>query len=53
MKAWKNSPGHYDTIKMKNLKYGAISAYVDGDANYWVSLMTEPKLDDIANSIEN
>lgn len=53
MKEWKNSPAHYNTIKMKNLKYGAISAYVDGDANYWVSLMTEPKLDDIANSIEN
>ena len=53
MKAWKNSPGHYDTIKMKNLKYGAISTYVDGGSNYWVSLMTEPKLDDIANSIEN
>ena len=51
MKEWKNSPGHYDTIKMKNLKYGAISAYAN--SNYWVSLMTEPKLDDIANSIEN
>lgn len=53
MKEWKNSPGHYNTIKMKNLKYGAISVYSSVNSNYWVSLMTEPKLDDIANSIEN
>lgn len=53
MSAWKNSPGHYNTIKMKNLKYGAISVYLGKNSYSWQSMFSEPKLDEVANSIEN
>ena len=53
MSAWKNSPGNYDALKMKNLKYGAISVYLGKNDYSWQSMFSEPKLDDIANSIEN
>lgn len=53
MSAWKNSPGHYDALKMKNLKYGAISVYLGKNDYSWQSMFSEPKLDEVANSIEN
>lgn len=53
MSAWKNSQGHYNTIKMKNLKYGAISVYLGKNDYSWQAIFSEPKLDEIANSIED
>ena len=53
MSAWKNSPGHYDALKMKNLKYGAISVYLGKNDYSWQSMFSEPKLDEVANSIED
>lgn len=53
MSEWKNSPGHYNTIKMKNLKYGAISVYLGKNDYSWQSMFSEPKLDEVANSIED
>lgn len=48
MKAWKNSTGHYNTIKMKNLKYGAISAYFKTGGCYWTSTFSELDMDEFA-----
>lgn len=52
MKAWKNSTGHYNTIKMKNLKYGAISAYFKGDGCYWTSTFSELDMDEYVANFE-
>ena len=52
MKGWKNSIGHYHSLLMKNLRYGAIACYRKNEASYWVSMFSEPQIDELVNSIE-
>ena len=52
MKGWKNSIGHYHSLLMKNLRYGAIACYRKNEESYWVSMFSEPQIDELVNSIE-
>ena len=51
MKGWKNSIGHYHSLLMKNLRYGAIACYRKNEESYWVSMFSEPQIDELVNII--